>query len=105
MSDAGIVTCLDAKTGSQLWRKRVGGQPIGFAAVGRRQDLFLERRGRDDGARAGQTYQELARNRLDGGFMATPAAVGSALFVRTRTHLYRVETPAGAAAGSAVQAK
>ncbi len=48
----------------------------------------------------GTSYQELARNRLDGGFMATPAAVGSALLVRTRTHLYRIELP-GAAASAA----
>ena len=33
----------------------------------------------------------LAVNRLDGGFMASPAIAGRALILRTKTHLYRVE--------------
>ena len=34
----------------------------------------------------------LAENRLDAGFMASPAVVGDALVLRTKTHLYRIET-------------
>ena len=36
-------------------------------------------------------YKELAVNQLDGRFMASPAVAGTALFLRTDTHLYRVE--------------
>jgi len=36
----------------------------------------------------------LAENELEGGFMASPAVAGRALFLRTRTHLYRIEEPA-----------
>jgi len=40
---------------------------------------------------AGRTFKVLAENRLDDGFMASPAIDGRALFLRTRTHLYRIE--------------
>jgi len=33
----------------------------------------------------------VAENKLDDGFMASPAVAGRAFFLRTRTHLYRVE--------------
>jgi hypothetical protein len=40
---------------------------------------------------AGRSFKVLAENRLDDGFMASPALAGRSLFLRTRTHLYRVE--------------
>lgn len=48
---------------------------------------------------AGRSYRQLAKNKLDAGFMASPAAIGSALFVRTLTHLYRLENSKSAVAG------
>jgi outer membrane protein assembly factor BamB len=91
VTDAGVVSCLDAKTGKQHWRQRVGGNfsasPI--AAEGRIYACG------EDGVTvvfaAAQPFKELARNQLDGRFMASPAVAGKALFLRTDTHLYRVE--------------
>jgi hypothetical protein len=40
----------------------------------------------------GRTFEVLATNKLDAGFMASPAADGKALYLRTRTHLYRIES-------------
>jgi len=40
---------------------------------------------------AGRQYEVLAENRLEGELKATPAVSGGALFVRTRTHLYRIQ--------------
>ena len=37
------------------------------------------------------TYELLATNQLDDGCMASPAIYGKALYIRTKTHLYRVE--------------
>ncbi len=47
--------------------------------------------GKTSVARAGRTFEELAENQLESGFMASPAVVGKALFLRTKTHLYRIE--------------
>jgi hypothetical protein len=40
----------------------------------------------------GRSLNILARNTLDDGFMASPAASGKSFFLRTRTHLYRIES-------------
>ena len=39
----------------------------------------------------GETLKVLAANKLDEGCMASPAAVGKSLLVRTKTHLYCFE--------------
>ena len=40
---------------------------------------------------AGRQFKKLAENTLDDGFLASPAVAGKALFLRTRSHLYRIE--------------
>jgi outer membrane protein assembly factor BamB len=91
VDDNGIVTCLEAKTGAEVWRERVPGtysaSPL-FA--GGRIYLFSEA-GHVTVLAAGRTFRKLAENKLDSGFMASPAVVGNALFLRTKTHLYRVD--------------
>ena len=47
-----------------------------------KQDIYRE---------AGREFKKMAENTLEDGFMATPAVSGRALFLRTRTQLYRVE--------------
>jgi outer membrane protein assembly factor BamB len=39
----------------------------------------------------GRQYKVLAENHLDSGIMASPAVSGKALYIRTKTDLYRVE--------------
>ena len=40
----------------------------------------------------GREYKVLATNTLDEGSLASPAIAGKAIFVRTKTHLYRIES-------------
>jgi outer membrane protein assembly factor BamB len=40
---------------------------------------------------AGREFKKLAENELGNGFMASPAVFGKALFLRSRTQLYRIE--------------
>jgi len=40
----------------------------------------------------GTTFQRLAENALDGTVVATPAALGRSIFLRTDSHLYRIES-------------
>jgi hypothetical protein len=45
----------------------------------------------------GRSLEVLATNTLANGFMASPAVDGKALYLRTKTHLYRIESlPSGA---------
>ena len=91
ISDSGIVTCFDGKTGKQHWRQRLGGN---FSA----SPIYVEGRiyCQDEAGRTvvfapGKKYEQLAENPLDGRFMASPAVAGKELYLRTDKHLYRIE--------------
>ena len=92
LHDRGTVACHDGKTGENIWRGRLGGSfsasPI--AAPGR--IYFFDDRGKTTViAPGGSEMKVLATNNLDAGCMASPAVSGNAMFVRTKTHLYRIE--------------
>jgi outer membrane protein assembly factor BamB len=89
----GVVTCLDARTGAEVWQQRVGG--AGHTASLLHADGAVYVFGEDGTAVAfqpGREYKELGRSSLgEGGVMATPAIAGRAVFLRTESHLYRIE--------------
>ncbi len=91
VNDAGIVTCLDAKSGAEVWRARVrdtySASPI--AAEGR--IYFFSEDGRTTVIEAGRAFNVLGESLLDDGFMASPAVDGRAFYLRTKSALYRVE--------------
>ena len=39
----------------------------------------------------GREFKLISENKLPGGFMSSPAVSGNSLYLRTRTHLYRVD--------------
>jgi outer membrane protein assembly factor BamB len=90
-NDGGVATALDAKTGQSVWSDRIGGNysasPI---AVNGRIYVFSEE-GKATILAPGREFKKLAENKLDGGFMSSPAVTDNALILRTKTHLYRVE--------------
>jgi len=91
VDDTGIASCLEAKTGAEVWRERVpGGYSASPLLAAGRIYLFSEA-GHVTVLEAGRTFKVLAENRLDSGFMASPAVSEKALILRTRTHVYRVE--------------
>ena len=100
ITDAGVASALDAKTGDLIWTARVGGtfsaSPI--AAEGR--IYFFDEDGKTTVIEAGREYKVLATNTLDEGSLASPAIAGKALFLRTKTHLYRIESATPSAAPS-----
>jgi outer membrane protein assembly factor BamB len=93
VSDNGAATCLDAKTGQQVWQQRVGKAFSASPLFADGAVYFFADDGSAVAVQAGREYKELGKGQLDGGkfFKATPAIVGSAIFLRTDTHLYRIE--------------
>jgi outer membrane protein assembly factor BamB len=91
--DSGTVTCLEAKTGTPVWRERLPGVGNHSAspvyAEGR--IYFFNENGHCPVIAAGREFKVLAENKLDAGFMASAAIAGKALYVRSKTHLYRLE--------------
>jgi outer membrane protein assembly factor BamB len=91
VSDNGIASCLDAKTGQELWRQRLGGTFSASPVSAEGRIYFLNESGEATVIPAGRTFERLAANRLDGRTLASPALEGRAIYLRTDSHLYRIE--------------
>ena len=93
---AGVITCLNAKTGTEVWQRRIGGGAHTASPLFADGALYFF--GEDGSAVAlepGPESRELGRGALgEGGVKATPAIAGQAIFLRTESHLYRLETSA-----------
>ncbi len=91
VSDDGIARCLRAEDGETVWQGRVG---TGFSASPLLADghvFFFDEKGVSTVLAPGETMRVLAENALDDGCMGTPAIAGKSMFLRTKTHLYRIE--------------
>jgi outer membrane protein assembly factor BamB len=91
VNDGGIATCLDARTGSEVWRSRLGDSYSASPVSADGRVYFFSEDGKTTVIEAGRTFRILAENHLDDGFMASPAIDGRAFYLRTRTALYRIE--------------
>jgi len=91
VSNDGIVTCLEAETGAKVWSERIGGNYMASPIYADGRLYFCNIQGRTTVLKAGRSFEKLAVNELDDGCLASPAIDGKALFIRTKTHLYRIE--------------
>ena len=103
VSDIGVATCLDAKTGKTLWQQRLGGNYSASPIFADGRIYFLSEEGLATVIAPGTTFQKLATNVIDGETLASMAVSDRSIFIRTGTHLYRIGSaaaPAQSAAGS-----
>jgi outer membrane protein assembly factor BamB len=91
VNDTGIVTCLDAGDGSEVWRSRISDSYSASPVAAEGRVYFFSEDGKATVIEAGRAFKVIAENVLDDGIMASPAIDGRALYVRTRSHLYRIE--------------
>jgi outer membrane protein assembly factor BamB len=94
INDVGIATCLEAKTGAVVWKSRLSGEYSASPILAGNRIYFFNEDGKTTVIEAGRAFKILAENLLDDGFMASPAVADGALFLRTRTHLYRIQQAA-----------
>jgi outer membrane protein assembly factor BamB len=93
-AEESFLSCLEAATGSVVWTERIGGSYEASPIYADGRLYFFNQQGTTTVLKPGRTCQVLATNTLADGFMASPAAAGKAFFLRTRTHLYRIENSA-----------
>ena len=91
VSDQGIASCLEAKTGEKRWQKRLPGNYSTSPLAADGKIYITNETGLTTVLAAGAEYQELAANQLEGRTLASLAVSGHALYLRTDTHLYRIE--------------
>jgi len=91
ISDNGIASCVEAKTGQLVWTSRLDGSYSASPVSAEGRIYFVSEEGKATVIEAGREFKVIAENTLDEGSLASPALDGRALFLRTRTHLYRIE--------------
>ena len=91
VSNGGIASCVDAKTGEVVATVRLKGNFAASPIYAEGRIYFVSENGPVTVVEAGRELKVLAVNELADNCMASPAVAGSALFLRTRTHLYRIE--------------
>jgi outer membrane protein assembly factor BamB len=96
-NDSGVVSCVDARTGEIVWKDRLDGSYSASPIAAGNRVYFFSEEGKTTAIEAGRTFKALAQNFVDGSFMASPAVAGKALFLRTATHVYRIEEAAAGA--------
>jgi outer membrane protein assembly factor BamB len=90
VSDNGIASCVDSRTGKEYWRERLGGNYSASPVYAEGRIYFLSEEGESPVIAPGKQYRLLATNRLDGQTLASMAVSGDSLFIRSATHLYRL---------------
>ena len=91
VNDQGIVSCLDVRTGEPAWTERMGGRHSASPIYANGRIWFFDEESKSRVIEANpREFRLLAVNPLDAGCMASPAVIGDALIVRTKTHLYRI---------------
>lgn len=92
--DLGTMIVLNATTGKELFKARVGGVGHTFSAspiaTGNRI-YFPDEDGTTIVLDAADEYKEIAQNDLGEMTLASPAVVGDAMFFRTQRKLYRIQ--------------
>jgi outer membrane protein assembly factor BamB len=91
VADNGVVSCLDAKTGEAHWRERAKGDYWSSPLLVDGKLYCSSQQGQTFVFAADKKPKQLAINTLDDGGNASPIALGNAIYLRTRTHLYRLE--------------
>jgi len=92
VNDVGIASCVDAKTGTEHWRARMNGNFSASPIYADGRIYFLSEEGLTVVIAPGKKFQALATNELDGETLASMAVSGGSIFIRSRTHLYRLDT-------------
>jgi outer membrane protein assembly factor BamB len=90
--DSGIVTCFEAKTGTNHFSHRFSGD-VGYTAspvAGDNKIYFTSEQGDVHVLEAGSTYNRLAQNQMGEICMATPAISAGTIFFRTQRHVVAV---------------
>ena len=90
LSDTGVLSCVDAKTGQMLWQQRLGGNYSASPIFADGRIYVLSEEGMTTVFAPGKSFQRLGVNRLDGTTLASIAISDRSLFIRTDTHLYRI---------------
>jgi outer membrane protein assembly factor BamB len=90
VSDLGIATCADARTGKVHWTERLDGAFSASPVAAERRVYFQDEDGGGFVVRASTSFELLAENDLGERSLASYAVTDGALFIRTEKHLWKI---------------
>jgi len=90
LSDTGVLSCVNAKSGEMVWQQRVGGNYSASPVFADGRIYLLSEEGLTTVLAPGKEFRRLATSRLDGTTLASMAISDRSIFIRTDTHLYRI---------------
>jgi outer membrane protein assembly factor BamB len=91
VSDGGIASCLDAKTGNVHWQERVPGNYSASPLYADGKVYFQSEQGTGTVVKADKTFEKLAKNDMKERTLASYGVADGAIYLRTEKNLYRIE--------------
>jgi len=91
VSDGGLLSCLDAKSGAERWSERVGKAYSASPLYAGGLIYLLDEAGTATVFKPGESYDPVATNKLNEKSLASFGVDGNALLLRTEKALYRIE--------------
>ena len=89
-NDVGVLTAVDAISGSRLWQERVDGVFSASPVAGGGHVYFVSESGDTVVIKAGRQPQVVARNAIGERAVASPAISSGRIFVRTDKHVFAI---------------
>jgi outer membrane protein assembly factor BamB len=90
-NEVGIATCVDAQTGKEVWKQRLGGIFFASPVAGDQKIYMMSETGETFVLRAGREAAILARNNLDERILASPAISNKTIFLRSDNSLFCIK--------------
>ncbi len=91
VSDNGVASCLDARTGKVLWKERLKGNFSASPLAAPERIYLLNEKGETTVLAPGKEFKKLAANSIDGRTQASLAVTNNAIYLRSARFLYRIE--------------
>jgi outer membrane protein assembly factor BamB len=93
LSNSGVLSFLNASTGTSQFQKRLKGEFSASPLLANDNIYLCNQEGETSVVSAKEPHDIISVNSLDDGCMASPAVYDNALFLRTKSHLYRIQNP------------
>jgi outer membrane protein assembly factor BamB len=90
-NEVGIATCVDAQTGKEVWKQRLGGIFFASPVAGDQKIYMVSETGETFVLRSGREAAILARNNLDERIIASPAISNRNIFLRSDSSLFCIK--------------
>ena len=93
VSDRGIASCIEARTGKLHWRERVGGGYSSSVLAADGKIYFQNEKGDAVVIKAGKKFKVLSQNKLGERTLASYAISSGAIYIRGSDHLFKIQSP------------